>query len=571
MSKRAEIMPPHRLMVLGALLVGMCTLLAWRAIDLHVFNKDFLQGEGDARSLRVVGIPAHRGMILDRGGEPLAISTPVESVWGHPGELLKARGEWAALARALELDARTLERMLTSRADRAFVYLKRHVNPDTAQKVMALNIPGVATQREYRRYYPVGEVAAHVIGFTNIDDIGQEGLELAYNDWLRGTPGGKRVVKDRLGRIVETLESISEPHPGKDLVLSIDQRIQYLAYRELKSAVHRHRAVSGTAVVLDARTGEVLAMVNQPAFNPNNRSGLQAGGYRNRAITDVFEPGSSAKPFTIAAALESGAYTPSTTIDTGPGRLRVSGGTVRDIRNYGRIDLTTVLTKSSNVGASKIAMSLEPSALWGVFDAVGLGNSTLSGFPGEKSGVLNHFSRWQPLDQATLAFGYGLSVTALQLAQAYAVLAADGVQRPVSFVRLDETQQPPGRRVLRADTARAVRAMMETVVLEGGTGPRAKVPGYRVAGKTGTVKKVGPKGYSEDRYQAIFAGMVPARDPRLVMVVTIDEPRGEAYYGGQVAAPVFAEVMAGALRLLDIAPDDLPEGKARMAYLEDLQ
>lgn len=569
MKKRAEVMPPHRLLVLGALLVGMGALLVWRAVDLHVFNKDFLQEQGDARSLRVVGIPAHRGMILDRSGEPLAISTPVESVWAHPGELLEARAEWKALAAALELTPRALERILTARADRAFVYLRRHVTPETARKVLALNIPGVATQREYRRYYPVGEVAAHVIGFTNIDDVGQEGLELAYNEWLRGTPGGKRVIKDRLGRVVENLGSISEPHPGKDLVLSLDQRIQYLAYRELKSAVRRHRALSGSAVVLDARTGEVLAMVNQPAFNPNNRSGLQAGAQRNRAVTDLFEPGSSVKPFTVAAALESGGYGANTAIDTGPGYLRVAGGTVRDIRNYGRIDLTTVITKSSNVGASKIAMALDPSELWGVFDQVGLGRSTLSGFPGEKSGLLNHFSRWQPIDRATFAFGYGLSVTALQLAQAYAVLAADGVQRPISFVRLDDAQVPAGRRVLRADTARAVRTMMETVVHADGTGPRARVPGYRVAGKTGTVKKVGPNGYSEDRYQAIFAGMVPARNPRLVMVVTIDEPRGEAYYGGQVAAPVFAEVMAGALRLLDIAPDALPEPKARVAYAED--
>lgn len=567
MSQRPDIMPAHRLAVLGAVLVGMCTLLVWRAADLHVLNKEFLQQQGDARSLRVVGIPAHRGMILDRRGEPLAISTPVESVWAHPGELTGARDRWPELAEALGLDPRRLAQRLEVRADRAFVYLERHVTPSVAERVLALAIPGVASQREYRRYYPNGEVAAHVIGFTNVDDIGQEGLELAYNDWLRGTPGGKRVIKDRLGRIVENLGSISEPHPGKDLVLSIDQRIQYLAYRELKSAVHRHRAKSGSAVILDARSGEVLAMVNQPSFNPNNRNGDRAG-YRNRAVTDLFEPGSSVKPFTIAAALESGRYTPDTIVDTAPGRFRVTGGTVRDTRNYGRIDVTTVLTKSSNVGASKIAMALEPEQLWQVFDAVGLGRSTMSGFPGERPGRLTHASRWRPIERATHAFGYGLSVTALQLAQAYAVLAADGVQRPISFVRLDPAQYPAGHRALGADTARVVRGMLETVVQDGGTGTRARVPGYTVAGKTGTVKKVGPDGYSEDRYQAIFAGMVPADRPRLVMVVTVDEPRGEAYYGGDVAAPVFAKVTAGALRLLGIAPDTGPGNGARMAYLE---
>ncbi len=369
--------------------------------------------------------------------------------------------------------------------------------PALGKQVMALGLPGVALQREYRRYYPLGEVAAHVVGFTNIDDIGQEGLELAYNDWLRGTPGGKRVIKDRLGRIVEDVESISEPRPGKNLTLSIDRRIQYLAYRELKRAVQRHHARSGTAVVLDARTGEVLAMVNQPSYNPNNRRDLDSSALRNRAATDVFEPGSTIKPFTIAAALESGKYTPTTPVDASPGWYRVGGGTVRDVHNYGHIDVTTVITKSSNVGASRIALSLPSQTLWKMFSRVGLGQTTASGFPGESSGLLTHYSTWHPLDHATMAFGYGLSVTALQLAHAYTALAADGMLRPISFLRQDPHTAGKGTRVMSAQTARAVRKMMETVVAPGGTAPKAQVAGYRVAGKTGTVKKVGAHGYTE--------------------------------------------------------------------------
>ncbi len=531
-------------------------LLAWRAVDLQVRDKDFLQGQGDARYLREVVIPAHRGMITDRNGEPLAISTPVDSIWANPQELALAREQWPALARQLDLDMEWLQDRLARNAGREFVYLKRHVPPAQAEEVLALSVPGVSVQREYRRYYPAGEVAGHLLGFTNIDDIGQEGLELAYEDWLKGTPGGMRVIKDRLGRIVETVERISEPVPGRDLRLSIDRRVQYLVYRELKAAVQEHRAASGTAVVLDVRSGEVLAMVNQPAFNPNNRGTLRGDHYRNRAVTDVFEPGSTVKPFTVAVGLETGAYQPHTLIDTGPGSLRVGPNTIRDVRNYGLIDVSTVIAKSSNVGAGKIAMNVPPERLYRMFADAGLGAMTGSGFPGEAGGLLPHFGRWYPIDRVTFSFGYGLAVSALQLTRAYAVLGAGGVIKPISFLPVREP--PVGERVMSERVAQQVMTMLETAVGEEGTGGTARVAGYRVAGKTGTVRKSTAGGYEEDRYLSMFAGVVPASRPRLAMLVMLNDPRGDVYYGGAVAGPVFGRVMSGALRLLDIAPDDLP-------------
>lgn len=552
----------RRWFVLGLFALGTLALLG-RAVDLQVVDRDFLQGQGDARQQRVVEIPAHRGDIEDRNGEALGISTPVDSVWANPQEAMLARDRLGKLAEVLGLDQDELYRKLAERADREFVYIKRHVNPDLAREVVSLDVPGVAIQREYRRYYPMGEVLGHVLGFTNIDDRGQEGLELAYDDWLTGRPGAKRVIRDRLGRSIEDVESIRTSLPGKTLQISIDRRIQYLAYRELKAAVNAHRARSGSLVILDPRTGEILAMVNQPTFNPNNRKDFRGRLYRNRAATDVFEPGSTIKPFTIAAALEDGAYKPSTLIDTAPGRLRVGRHTIRDIRNYGLIDLPTVIMKSSNVGASKIALALDPEELWGLYSKVGFGAATGSGFPGEAAGVLSDSGRWRDLERATLGFGYGLSVTTLQLAQAYAVLAAEGLRRPVSFLRVNEAVR--GDRVLKASTARQVLLMLESVVGPQGTGSRAQVSGYRVAGKTGTVRKSTAGGYSEDRYVSIFAGMAPVSDPRLVTVVVINEPGNEAYYGGEVAAPVFSRVMSGALRLLDVPPDSLdslPRGKS---------
>lgn len=544
------------LFVKAVLLLGVAALV-WRMGDLNLNQRDFLQGQGDARYLRTVAIPAHRGMITDRNGEPLAISTPVESVWANPQELAHARESWPKLARLLELTAGELEQQLARRMDREFVYLRRHVNPEQAHKVMALGIPGVALQPEYRRYYPMGEVVAHVIGFTNIDDIGQEGVELMMDERLRGTPGSKRVIKDRLGRIVENVESISEPRAGDDLQLSIDRRVQYLAYRELKAAVQRHHAKAGSAVVLDVTTGEVLAMVNQPAYNPNNRSDFSSSRFRNRAVTDVFEPGSTMKPFTISTALESGRFRPGTPIDTSPGMLRLGGFTIRDSHDYGRIDVSTVIQKSSNVGASRIALALEPQRLWDMLSRFGFGYDTGSGFPGEAAGLLNAYQDWREVERATISYGYGLSVTPLQLASAYATLAADGTQRSVSFFKVDKDNMPRARKVIEPGVARQVRTMLERAVQSGGTGTRAAVAGYRVAGKTGTVRKAGSGGYTEENYLSVFAGMAPASRPRLAMVVVIDRPDDGEYYGGVIAAPVFSRVMEGALSLLDVAPDDL--------------
>ena len=545
----------RRGLILVLYMAGM-VLLMWRAVDLHVLNRDFLQGHGDTRALRTVEIPAHRGMITDRNGEPLAISTPVSSIWATPRKVMASGTDLAPLARSLEIPVDELKRELQDRAGRDFVYLKRQIEPSLAGKMMSLDIPGISMVREDRRYYPSGEISAHVIGFTNIDDIGQEGIELAYDDWLRGKPGSKKVLQDRLGRIVADVESIRTAEPGKNLELSIDQRIQYLAYRELKAAVSTHKARSGALVILDARTGEVLAMVGQPSYNPNNRNGLKGEYFRNRVVTDVFEPGSTIKAFIIAAALESGQYTPDTMIDTRPGYFKVGNHTIRDHNNYGVIDVATVIQKSSNVGASKIALSLEPSKLWDTLTSVGFGITSGSGFPGEASGYLAPSNNWSEVELATIAFGYGISVTLMQLAQAYMVLATDGMMLPVSFVK--STQPPVGKRVMPADIASQLRDMLAAVVQKEGTGQRAAVAGYSVAGKTGTIHKAESGGYSENRYLSLFAGMAPVKDPRLVMVVMIDEPRGEEYYGGQVAAPVFSKVMAGTLRLLDIAPDDLP-------------
>lgn len=536
-----------------------CTFgaLVWRAIDLQVFNQDFLQNQGDARHLRVVTLAAHRGMITDRNGEPLAVSTPVDSVWANPQELVPAREYLPALAKILEIEPDHLQRLLAERAGREFVYLKRHVDPSVAAQVRALAAPGVALQREYRRYYPDGEVTAQVLGITDIDDVGQEGIELGYDEWLRGEPGAKRVVKDGRHSVIETVESIRAARPGRDLRLSIDRRIQYLAYRELKAAVQQHKARSGSVVVLDSATGEVLAMVNQPSFNPNNRTQFTPGATRNRAVTDVFEPGSTLKPFTVAVALESGKYRPDTPVETSPGFYRVGINTVRDVHNYGALDVTGVIRKSSNVGAAKIALSLDRADFWSLLSRVGFGTATASGFPGEASGLLVHYHRWRPIEQATLSFGYGLSVTPLQLAQAYAVFAADGIRRPASFLPLERA--PRGERILSARTAGQINAMLEEAVGPQGTALAARVAGYRVGGKTGTVRKSVAGGYADDRYLSVFAGLAPVSRPRLVVVVMINEPSAGQYYGGAVAAPVFSTVMAGALRFLNVAPDAADE------------
>ena len=542
-------------LVIAFFMLVAVSLIA-RAVHLQVLNKDFLNQQADTRHLRTEKISAHRGSIMDRNGDPLAISTPVDSVWANPKELAAAVDRVPELARSLNLDSELLMRRITRSMDKEFLYLKRHLSPDQAHAMMALKLPGVNVIREYRRYYPAGEVAGHLVGFTNVDDDGQEGLELAFNHWLSGESGAKRVLKDRLGRSVENVESIRPPRHGKDLRTSIDLRLQYLSYRTLKAAIQQYKAESGSIVILNIVTGEVLAMVNQPTYNPNDRAQYSAERYRNRAITDIFEPGSSIKPLIIAAALESGRFRAGSMVDTAPGYVVVGPKKIEDPRNLGRVSLTTVLSRSSNVGATKIAMSLEPDQLWGTMTRFGLGSLTASGFPGESAGLLTHYNDWRQISQATLGYGYGVSVTPLQLAQAYAAIGSGGIIRPISLVRLDETV--PGERIVDNATAVAIRGMLEEVVRPGGTGNNASIAGYRVAGKTGTAWKYAAGGYSEDKYFSIFAGLVPASDPRLAAVVVIDEPSGDLYYGSDVAAPVFADVMSESLRLLAIPPDAIP-------------
>ena len=532
-------------------------VLEGRILYLQVGQREFLSAQGDDRYLRTVQITAHRGTITDRHGEPLAVSTPVDSIWANPQDLAPVLHRLPELAAVLEVDEDWLVRRVTSNLEREFVYLRRHLPPDHASRVLQLGIPGVATFREYRRYYPAGEVVGHLLGFTNIDDVGQEGLEFEFDYWLKGEHGAKRVLRDRLGRIVEDVDLVKPARPGRTLRASLDLRLQYLAYRELKQAVADHDAISGSVVILNPDTGEVLAMVNQPSYNPNNRTQFDASRYRNRAITDIFEPGSSVKPFVVAAALESGRYQPNSVIDTSPGTLWVDGREItRDNNNLGPIDLTTILARSSNVGAAKLALQLDQEQLWSTLSRLGLGRVTESGFPGESAGVLQDVHYWNPVGQATLSYGYGISVTALQLAQAYAVIAADGMRSPVSLLAVDDAEQ--GEQVLSGRTAVMLQGMLETVVGQG-TGRRAAVANYRVAGKTGTAWKAGEGGYFGDRYLAVFGGFAPVSDPRLVTVVVMDEPRRSAYYGGEVAAPIFSRIVAGGLRVLSVPPDGLSE------------
>jgi cell division protein FtsI (penicillin-binding protein 3) len=548
--------PPYsqsilRVWLTAGLMLLACFVLIARAINLQVMESEFLQSEGEARFLRQVEIPTVRGSILDRHGEPLAVSTPVDSIWAHPRTLLQEVAQIPMLAGLLDIEADELERRLTQRASREFVWLKRRVHPELADRVQALEIPGVHLEREYRRFYPTGEVTAQVLGFTNIDDFGQEGLELAYNSWLQGEPGAKRVIKDLFGRTVQEVELVNEMQPGRDLQLTLDRRLQYLAFRELKTAVLEFQARSGSVVIMDVQTGEVLAMVNFPSYNPNSSERGASDGLRNRAVTDVLEPGSVIKPFAMAAVLEAGIATPDLVVDTTPGTMEVAGHTIRDVRNYGELTVTGLLTKSSNVGIVDLVLSMDARHLWGVYSRFGFGAVTGTGFPGESAGVLRDYDRWRKLEQATLAYGYGLSVTPLQLTRATAAIADGGRLRQPSFIV--GTDNPP-LSVLDPILARDLADMMQTVTEEGGTGTRAAIPGYTVAGKTGTSRKAGAGGYN-DRYVASFTGFVPASRPRLAATVVINDPGGEAYYGGQVAAPVFARVMDAGLRLFNVPPD----------------
>jgi cell division protein FtsI (penicillin-binding protein 3) len=542
------------------LLVGfaLCAAaLEGRILYLQLVDRDFLAEQANDRHLRTVQISAHRGTLTDRYGEPLAVSTPVDTLYANPKELKAALDRLGELAAALEQDDEWLARRITTNLDREFVFLDRRVPPVKAQRVLDLGLPGVGTVREYRRYYPAGEVTGHVVGFTDVDDLGQEGLEAAFDHWLKGEPGSKQVVQDRRGQVIRDVELLRAARPGRDLRTSIDLRLQYLAYRELKAVVAESGARWGSVVVLDPRTGEVLAMVNQPSHNPNaDRSQYEPENYRNRAVTDIFEPGSSFKPLVMAAALETGAYGPRTPIDTS-GPISINNRIItEDPKDLGRIDLTTVLAKSSNVGAARVALTMEPQAISDVLTHFGIGRLTDSAFPGESPGALGDPKHWRTVGQVTLSYGYGVAVTTLQLARAYAAIAAGGVLRPVSLLALDEA--PPGERVISADTAADLTSMLEAVVSTEGTGYRAAVRNFHIAGKTGTTRKAGVGGYDADRHGAIFGGFAPATDPRLVVVVMVDEPQGAAYHGGDIAAPVFSNIVSGALRVLAVPPDALP-------------
>ena len=537
----------------------------------QVIQTEFLQREGYARHVRDAVIPARRGMIIDRNGEPLAVSTPVETITAEPRKLIDYAAAFPALAQALDLDVAFVRDRIETNRDKGFIYLKRRVTLDEARAVRQVvtehKLQGVGFETEYRRFYPGAEVFAHVIGFTNIEDRGQEGLELVYDSVLKAEPGLQRVILDGRRRTVEQIEQVSAPQPGQDLVLSLDRRLQYLAYRELKAAVTEHKAKGGTLVVLDVASGDVLAMVNQPSFNPNSDRTGRSERRRNRALTDVMEPGSTLKPFVVAAALERNLIRPGTRFSTSP--YNIGRNVVRDVHDYGALDVTGIITKSSNVGSVKIAQMMSYEELWTLYDRLGFGHPTGVGFPGESRGILRHYSTWRPFEHATHSFGYGLSVTSLQLAQAYLVLAADGIKRPVNLFKQDplasRTKPREAVRILSANTTRRLRTMMETVVSEQGTAKQAMVAGYRAAGKTGTAKKsAGKAGYASNRYQSVFAGFVPAKQPRFVMVVMIDEPGAGAYYGGVVAAPVFQKVMEGALRLFNVPPDD-PEPSMMLA------
>ena len=547
----SERLPPWRQRLVLVVLLGAFVTLIVRSLYLQGFNNEFLGDKGRARFERVIDISATRGRITDRHGDVLAVSTPVRSIWAIPEDAQLAPAQSRNLATLLDMDVREINRKLAS--EREFVYVKRQLPPDLADRVTALQLPGIHQKNEYRRYYPAGEVMAHMLGFTGVEDAGQEGIELAFNSQLSGKAGSRRVIKDRRGNVVEDVESIHPPLEGKDIVLAMDSKVQYLAYSHLKQALEENRAKAGGVVVLDARTGEILALANLPTYNPNNRVKLVGAQLRNRALTDTFEPGSTLKPFTAALALEKGKVRFNTPIQTAPGKMTIGTATISDAHAHGVLTVAQVIQKSSNIGAAKLALSMTPEEMWTMFDSIGFGAPLKLGFPGEVGGRLRPAKTWKPIEQATMAYGHGISVTLIQLARAYQAFARDGDLVPLSLARLDT---PPlgGKQVFSAQTAREVRAMLEMAVLPGGTAPKAQIAGYRVAGKTGTAHKIEGGAYA-NKYVASFVGFAPASDPRLIVAVMIDEPSNGKHFGGDVAAPVFAQVMAGSLRTLGVAPD----------------
>ncbi|WP_131780967.1 peptidoglycan D,D-transpeptidase FtsI family protein [Legionella gresilensis] len=542
-----------RLATVSIFFIMIFGILVWRILDLTVLHRQFLKGQGDARSIRIQDIPAYRGMITDRQGIPLAVSTPVQSVWVNPKEFSPTKEQLNKLAKLISVKSQTLLERVKQANSREFLYLQRQLPPTLAKKIEQLKIPGVNFQQEFKRYYPEADSAAQLIGFTNIDDVGIEGLELAYQDWLMGIPGKKRVLKDKMGRVIEELGIIKEPRSGQDLVLSIDRRIQYLAYHELQNTLEKFSAKSGSVIVLDTQTGEILAAANYPSFNPNARGRYSRDKYRNKALTDVFEPGSVIKAFSIASALSSGLVKPETIIDTRPSWMVVHGRTIRDIHNYGVLDVTGVLQHSSNVGVTKMILLSPPEQYIGLLQRSGFGQRTESSYPGESDGSIVKIKDANPFVLATLSFGYGLSVTALQLAKGYLIFANGGKTLPVTLLHKDSAEE--GQQVIDEKTANDVLNMLEAVLGNAGTGKLARIPGYRVAGKTGTSRIAGKKGYQENKHIASFVGIAPVSRPKLIVVVVIHEPTRNSYYGAAVAAPLFAQVMSGSLRILNIPPD----------------
>lgn len=551
---------PWRFRLVLALLALMVGAIVWRIVDLHVIDHDFLQAHGDARSVRHIPIPAHRGLITDRNGEPLAVSTPVTTLWANGKELFKAQERWGDLAAALGQEPGSFSRRLTQAQDREFMYLVRGLTPEQGQRILDLKVPGVYGLEEFRRFYPAGEVTAHVVGFTDVDDKGREGVELAFEEWLAGVPGKRQVLKDRRGRLIKDVQVTQNAKAGKTLALSIDLRLQYLAHRELRNALIEQGAKAGSLVMIDVKTGEILAMVNQPSYNPNNRRNLQPAAMRNRAMIDVFEPGSTVKPISMAAALQTGRWKPEDKVEVYPGSLQIGRYTIKDVsKTQGPIlDLTGILINSSNVGMSKIAFDIGGETIHDMMAKVGFGQDTGLGFPGERVGELPNHREWRKAETATLSYGYGVSVTAIQLAHAYATLANNGMVLPLSMTRVD--RQPVGAQVVPPEVAKNLQVMLQQVIEAPRGVFRAQVPGYHVSGKSGTARKasVGTKGYTENAYRSMFAGFAPSTNPRIAMMVVIDEPSKGGYFGGLVSAPVFSKVMAGSLRLMNITPDNLP-------------
>ena len=560
MMKLEGALYPWRFRVVIGLLALMVGAICWRIIDLQVVDRDFLKGQGDARSLRHIPIPAHRGLITDRNGEPLAVSTPVTTLWANPKEMQASKERWPQLAAALGQNPQQLNERLTQQANKEFIYLVRGLTPEQGQHVLDLKVPGVYGLEEFRRFYPAGDVTAHMVGFTDLDDHGREGVELAYDEWLAGVPGKRQVIKDRRGRLIKDIQVTKNAKAGKTLALSIDLRLQYLATRELRNAIAEQDAKAGSLVIMDVKTGEVLAMVNQPTYNPNNRRSMFPAAMRNRAIIDVFEPGSTVKPISMSAALESGRWKPTDKVEVYPGSLQIGRYTIKDVsRSEGPIlDLTGILINSSNVGMSKIAFDIGGEAIYRVMSQVGLGQYTGLGFPGERVGNLPNHREWRKAETATLSYGYGVSVTALQLVHAYAALANDGKMVPLSILKVDKA--PEAVQAIPKETAETIQGMLQQVIEAPRGVFRAQVPFYHVAGKSGTARKatVGSKGYTENAYRSLFAGFGPMSDPRYAIVVVIDEPGKGGYFGGLVSAPVFSKVMSGTLRLMNVPPDNLP-------------